>query len=362
MRCKWLPITTICLSFAIGLSAMAVERLGDITEFQLSWPSTERNGTHELISDPASGVIWTTGIKQDYIARVKPDGKIDYFPMPKGSNPHGMAFDKQGRLWVSLEASGFVVRLDDKGAIAEQIDVNIRSSSGQTVNPVPHAIAFGGDGKTIWFVGKATSTVGRIDENTVVKHFPLKTKNALPIYIALGPDGSMWGTQLIGNNIFRIRATGEVSEFPIPTANSRPIAIVPGPDGTSMWFSQEAGRKVARITSSGEINEYPIPLLGEKSLLAVIAFDREGNLWTQMYAPPPNKIGQTDHLVKIDKRIAAAVAGDLSGISVTYYRTPSRNTIMHRIIQAADGNMWFTELNGDRIGKILINDGRKITK
>ena len=60
--------------------------------------------------------------------------------------------------------------------------------------------------------------------------------------------------------------------------------------------------------------------------------------------------------------VAAAVAGDLSGVSVTYYRTPSRNTIMHRIIQAADGNMWFTELNGDRIGKILINDGRKITK
>ena len=362
MAVKRLRAVTMLLSLALGVAANSSNAAGlpgDITEFPLAWPSTERNGTHELIADHSTGVIWTTGLKQDHIARVMADGKIDYFPLPKGSNPHGMAFDKQGRLWVSLEAAGLVVRLDEKGGIAEQIDVNIRTS-GKPVSPVPHAIAFGPDGKTIWFVGKSSSTLGRIDPTGVVKHFPLKTRGALPIYIALGPDGNMWGTELLGNNIFRIRPDGEITEFPIPTANSRPIAIVPGPDGNSMWFSQEAGRKVARISMTGEITEYPIPLLGDKPLLAGIAFDHEGNLWTQMYAAQPNQAAQPDHIVKVDKGITTAAAGDVSRLGITWYRTPSRNTIMHRIIQGADGNMWFTELNGDRIGRLLMGGAKQV--
>lgn len=353
---KYLRAVTILLSLTLGSAENAAEaagRPGDIVEFPLAWPSIERNGTHELIADHNTGVIWTTGLKQDHIARVMADGKIEYFPLPKGSNPHGMAFDKQGRLWVSLEAAGLVVRLDEKGALTERIDVNIRTK-GKPVNPAPHAIAFGPDGKTIWFVGRSSATLGRIDPNGAVKHFPLKTRGALPIYVALGPDGNMWGTELLGNKIFRVRPDGEIAEFPIPTANSRPIAIVPGPDGNSMWFSQETGRKVARISMKGEITEYPIPLLGDKSLLAGIAFDHEGNLWTQMYVPPPNRKGLADHIVKVDKSITTAAAGDVSNLSITWYRTPSRNTIMHRIIQGADGNMWFTELNGDRIGRLLV--------
>lgn len=356
-----LKSASLLIGLGLSLAAQAAGTPGDITEYPLAWPSSERNATHELISDHANGVIWTTGLKQDHIARVQRDGKIDYLPLPKGSNPHGMAIDDQGRLWVSLETAGLVVRLDENGAIAQKIDVGIRlPGSTKPASPTPHAIAFGADGKTIWFVGKTTSTLGKIDPDGKVSHFPLKTRNALPIYIALGPDGNMWGTELTGNKIFRIKPSGEISEFPIPTPNSRPIAIVPGPDGASMWFSQEAGRKIARINMNGEITEYPVPLMGDKPLLAGIAFDHDGNAWTQMYAPPPNASNEYDHLVKIDRAIANAPAGDLSKVGVTFYRTPSRNTIMHRIIQASDGNMWFTELNGDRIGKLLMEGTKKL--
>jgi virginiamycin B lyase len=38
---------------------------------------------------------------------------------------------------------------------------------------------------------------------------------------------------------------------------------------------------------------------------------------------------------------------------VTFYQVPTRDTVMHRIIQGPDGNMWFTELKADKVGKII---------
>lgn len=372
-----------CALLAIPACLMAggvnAEQAGAITEFPIAWPSAERNATHELLPDAKRGVLWTTGLKQDHVARIEQDGKMSYIALPPKSAPHGMALDKQGRLWVSLEGAGAVVRLDDKGAVAESIDVKIRSAGGaEPVNPTPHAIAFGLDGRTIWFTGKTAASVGRIDPSGQVTHFALKTPNATPIYLALGPDGNIWGTQLIGNHIFRITPDGKLSEFPIPTPNSRPIAIVAGPDKKSMWFSEEAGVKIARIDMNGVITEYPIPRTSPDSLLAALTFDRQGNLWTQMYSPLPhsadmhmaahggsgygdaakpaaaNAPAPDDFIVKLDKSIVASGAGDISRVGMTYFKTPSRSTIMHRITQGPDRNIWFTELNGDRVARLTL--------
>lgn len=343
-------------------ATVAAEAPGTITEFALDWPGGVRQSTHELLAfENNGGGFWVTGQNQDQIARVKLDGTREYFAirMESGrSGPHGMAFDKDGRLWVSLEMAGLIVRIDDKGEIAEKVDVMLRCPGAkQPINPAPHAIAFGPDGKTIWFTGKRTGTIGKIDPGGAITHFALQAIGSVPIYLAAGPDGNMWGTELVGNNILRVKPDGEITEFSIPTRNSRPIAIVPGPDARSMWFSEESGNTVARIDMEGKITEYPIPLAGKSVVLAGLAFDRDGNLWTQMYATQKNYFGDTDHVIKVDKAIATAPAGDLSGVPITYYRTPSHDTVMHRIRQGPDGNIWFTELNTDKIGRLTTGAG-----
>lgn len=110
----------------------------------------------------------------------------------------------------------------------------------------PHGLGLASNG-SLWFTGKLTNTVGRVDANGHVSHFEIPTLGAIPIYIAAGPDENMWCTELGGNCIARITPEGVVSEFPIPTSNCRPIAIVPSPDGQAMWFSEEAGGKVGGI-------------------------------------------------------------------------------------------------------------------
>jgi virginiamycin B lyase len=43
-------------------------------------------------------------------------------------------------------------------------------------------------------------------------------------------------------------------------------------------------------------------------------------------------------------------------MSVQEFDIPTRNALMHRIIQGPDGNMWFTELGSDKVGRINRTD------
>jgi len=331
--------------------------LGDVTEYALPWQGC--HSTHELIFDPSdAGYVWVTAQNCDNVAKVElATGIATVFDMPKGSGPHGVAFSGKGELWVSLEFSGEVVKLDKKtGQILKSHNVLMKvKGTAKSINPSPHAIAFGANGKTIWFTGKRTSTVGKIDGNKI-KHYELHTLGAIPIYLVAASDGSIWGTELAGNKIFKATPKGKVTEYVIPSYNSRPIAIVPSPDKKSFWFSQEASSKVAKIDMQGNITEYSVPMTQKNMLLAGITFDKQGNLWTQSYVDQSNQYNiypaGYDYIVKIDKAILTAPSADISNIGITYFRTPSSQTVFHRIKLGTDGLIWFTELRQDQLGKV----------
>ena len=271
---------------------------------------------------------------------------------------------------MTLEFAGQVVQVDQAtGQILKTIDVSLHSTgSPAPINTHPHGLGVAPDGVTLWFTGKATGTVGRIAADGTVTHFALPTVGSVPIYIAAGPDGNMWCTELVGNQVARITPSGVVTEYPIPTPNSRPIGVTPGPDGHSMWFSEEAGNKIGRIdTGTGALVEYPVPLLHANTILASLAFDTTGNLWTQAYVNQNNPYpAGTDAIVKIDAVITLAPAsgptGDLSAVPVTYYEVPTQDTVMHRITQGPDGNIWFTELAADKLGRLEFLDAATAAK
>lgn len=345
---------------------------GHITEFPLAWPGADRacgapahdpfsccrmgqGSTHELVFDPRHGArrFWVSGQMYDHLAEVTLDGTATFHAMPPGSMPHGMVFDAEGRLWVTLEGQGVLARIDRGGAIAERIDVRLHvAGAAEPINPHPHGLGLGDDG-ALWFTGKLTNTVGRVDRSGRVEHLALPTIGAVPVYIAAGGAGTMWCTELAGGRIARIGADRQVRDFAIPTPDSRPIAIRPGPDGRSMWFTQEAGGKVARIDGHGTITEFSVPLVERDALLAGLAFDADGSLWIQQYCPPPAvSEGGDDYIVRLGAGLHDAAPGDLSGVTVAFYKAPSRRTVMHRIVQGTDGAIWFTELGIDRIGRL----------
>lgn len=365
-------VAGLCLGV---VGASSAETAGTVVEYPVAYPNAthpepgachpaQPGSTHEITFDPRGGdALWITGQNYSYVVRVSTTGEMTYFPMPEGSGPHGIEFDADGRLWVTLEFHGEIVRLDDEGKIVQTIDVGLDCPTcpeAKKFNPRPHGMGFGLDGRTIWFTGKATGTVGRIDPDGRITTYVLPTVGSVPIYVRAGNDGSMWVTELVGNKIARITPDGEVTEMAIPSHDSRPIAIVPEPGSDAMWFSEESGNRVARVAADGTITEFPVPTAQANMILAGLAFDRDGNLWVQQYvnqnAPTPTAPSPPgdDYVLRIDRSILTAPPGDLSQVPVTYFKVPTRQTVMHRILQGPDGDIWFTELASNRVGKVAL--------
>jgi virginiamycin B lyase len=329
-----------------------------IVEYDIDWPNIPSglaHSTHELAIDAEH--VYVTGQNMHQIAKFDYQGKIvDYFDMPDGSGPHGIIFDGHGRLWVSLEFFGLVVQLDRSGNIVREVDVRlIAEGSRSPINTAPHGIGLDADGETIWFTGKRTSTIGRIKPDGSVEHFQLNNLAALPIFLSAGADGAIWGTELQGGAILRISGDGVVNEFQIPTSNCRPIAIIPDPDAPCMWFTEEAGVKVGKMDFEGRVTEYSIPALQKNDIVASLAFDRDHNLWVQVYVDHNNRNPPgCDYLLKFDKAIRGVAGSDISGVPFTCHEVPSRWTMMHRIKIDHEGNLWFTEMMTDKLGKVTL--------
>ena len=71
-----------------------------------------------------------------------------------------------------------------------------------------------------YFTGKLTNTVGRIKisgtpeeimnhQKESVEHFELPTLGSVPIYVSLGPDKNIWGTNLRSSSIFQVNTQVE---------------------------------------------------------------------------------------------------------------------------------------------------------
>jgi virginiamycin B lyase len=332
--------------------------LGNITEFPLNWPLTgdEMPGsTHELIINDE--FIFVTGQNMNKVAKFNYQGELlSYYDMHEKTAPHGLLIDIKGRLWVSLENTGEVVRLDENGKVVQTIDVKMYpNGASDPINTAPHGIGLDEDGETIWFTGKRTSTIGKISPEGQVTHFQLETLAALPIFLSAGNGSGMWGTELLGNCILNITPEGKVKEYPIPTGNSRPIAIIKDPVEDCMWFTQEAGLNICKIDAQGQISEYPVPVVQQNSRLASLCFDNEMNLWVQVYVDLNNPVPEgSDYIIKFDKSIRTSCGFTVTGVPFTSHVVPSRSVMMHRIRKDKDGNLWFTEMMTDRLGKVTL--------
>lgn len=332
--------------------------LGVITEFSLNWLATNpptSASTHELvISDK---YVYVTGQNMDQIARLDmATNQIKHYHMPPGSGPHGLLIDKHKRLWVSWEFACMVVQLDEDCNVVKKVDVSIHASdAAKPINVAPHGIGLDADGETIWFTGKRTSGIGKISPNGKVEHFMFKALAALPIFLNAGPDGCIWGTQLLASGVIQATPAGQINEYLIPTPNSRPIAIIPDPSEKYMWFTEEAGVNIGKIDMNGHITEYKVPARHKNDILASLAFDFEGNLWVQVYVDHANPVpAGIDYIICFDKSIRQVVGTDIHKVPYTIHDVPSRMSMMHRIRPDAKGNLWFTEMMTDKLGKIVL--------
>ncbi len=196
------------------------------------------------------------------------------------------------------------------------------------------------------------------------------------ISITAGPDGALWYTGSIGNNIGRVTTEGIFTEYP-SQGSGAPEIITQGPDG-ALWFSEIGGTNIGRITTSGTTTVFTVPYLGE--FIQGLAAGPDGALWfSQNFKGPFSGATPVFDIARIttsgvvtqsqqyqSPNGAGAVAWGPDGAlwfgtadsigrmtttgEFTYYPLPTANTSAGPIISGPDGAMWFIEAS--KIGRI----------
>lgn len=113
--------------------------------------------------------------------RLEPDGYLDEIP-DSIMNPTGIAFDRDGRMFVTNRADGEV----------HQVNADGTSTVYATGLGVATGIAFDADG--LMYVGDRSGTIHRVRDFAEVEMFTVLEASVAAYHMAFGPDGRLYVT------------------------------------------------------------------------------------------------------------------------------------------------------------------------
>ena len=305
-----------------------------------------------VIAKGPDGAMWFSEYQAGKIGRIAADGSITTYPsgqaqLTASAEPSGLVAGPDGNIWFTEYGAGKIGDIDPStGALVGEYPLPAGISSQ------PEGIVVGPDG-ALWVTERGAGKIGRLDPATVspgtsqgIKEFSIpfggNQPPAHPVDLIDGPNGTIWVTLLDGR-IASVVPTGShtdptatIALYPLPTANSQPEGIALGSDN-KLWVAEYGASQFAEIdpgsvqagTSDG-ITEYPAA--GKPLWLAQAG---DGALWAT---------DNTDsELIRFDRSThTTTIYGAAQGVSGD------------ATTDAADagGNLWFTEFNADKIGKV----------
>ena len=190
-----------------------------------------------------------------------------------------------------------------------------------------------------------------------------------------GPDGNVWVCEYEGDAIARVTPSGVVTQFALPQPDSLPHDITVGPDG-NLWFSEPGVNKIADMNTNGVVlNQYTLTSTPNANI-ECLDVDSNGNFWFSEYGG--NKIGKFDPSTGQFTEYAVPTPGggpaglvidgnyvwfteynkgkigrlDASTGAIVEFPTSNLSSQPWDMTDAPDGDLWFTEVAGDKIGRI----------
>jgi virginiamycin B lyase len=209
------------------------------------------------------------------------------------------------------------------------------------VGGMPTSITTGSDGN-LWFTLPTFGAIGSLNPTThAFQTFSLPDVGAGDQTIVSGPDGNLWIAT--GATIVTFSPTSHsVVGAPIALAGP-PTAIANGPDGF-VWFTEDSGTGGvlgAIDPATRDVSVFDVPVIGEG-----LAEGADGNLWLV------NPLGQivsfnpVTHASEVFNTPTGRVPIQSGSLSGFLQEGPTS------IVAGPDGNLWFTETQGNRVGTI----------
>jgi streptogramin lyase len=361
---------------------------GQITEYPI--PTADGN-PGEIVAGPDDN-LWFTD--DDGIGRITLSGQITQYALPSPDFAVGITAEPDGDVWFTDVGSNAIGRITTGSGFTRPGQVT--EYPIPTPDSGPNKITAGPDGNA-WFtevndetVG-ASSQIGRITPAGQITEYRIPTALADPVGIAAGADGNLWFAESGGEQIGRITPVGQITEYRIPTAVPDPLGIAAGPDG-NVWFTEYHVGNIGRILTGAPAASAIAPSVtgsarrgdqvtcegeqwadwaGRQPVDDAPGATPPGVQWLLGGAPIAGATARTYTLVGGEEgdQLTCTVTAFYPVLDVTVSATSAGVTVLppggptpvrefpagsatSGIAAGPDGNLWFTEFNGNTIGRI----------
>jgi virginiamycin B lyase len=297
---------------------------------------------------------------QNFVTYEKRSNFIQEFKVPVNERGlKGIITDSEQNVWfyhatinnstilkMSKEGHNFTKYSIPGNTVADKAVINL--AGGQ--------LLFYNTSNAIWFTDARTNSLGKLDIKTSkIELFSLPTTNSGIMGLALSPDRKLvWFTERTGNKIGSLDIESKlITEYPTGD-NSGPTLLTFDSNGV-LWITLSYANSILRvepwllIPGSKSIGMYSIPL--EKPDF----FSPFGVATTQVNGV--EKIFLSDH--GSSRVIVSNSSSDLKNYT-SYWTSPSRALPMalpSQVVSDKDGNIFFAEHGGNKIGKISTDNG-----
>lgn len=248
--------------FTIEFSnSIGVLRNGTVTKLPKGRQNLEPIG----LAVDSHGFAWYTDAPARVIARIAPDGTITSFPL-RGpiAKLARLTVGPDDAVWFAEATSLAVTRL--KGGTFTRFEASSFSAA-----PFGVAVDRGG---TVWATLQNVNRLVRISRDGRLTELDVPTRGSVPSDITVDPTGAVWFLEFRGNKIGRY-ADGRFTEFPVPTPRAGLTGLAAAPDG-AVWFAEIRGHALGRL-HDGVIAEFPLPRSDARPF--DVAVDAANNVW-----------------------------------------------------------------------------------
>jgi len=213
----------------------------------------------------AGGFAWYTDAPARAIARITADGAITSYPLAGPvAKLARLAIGPDGSVWFAEGTTFSVTRLKD-GRFT-RFETNSFSAP-------PFGVAVDREGG-VWATLETVSRLARITRDGTLHELDVPTRGSVPSDIAVDATGAVWFLEFRGNKIGRY-ADGRFTEFPVPTPRAGLTGLAVAPDG-AVWFGELRGHALGRLRD-GVVTEFPLPRSDARPF--DVAVDRANNVW-----------------------------------------------------------------------------------
>jgi virginiamycin B lyase len=263
--------------------ARAVPSLGtsdaEITEYPMPLAG---DLPHDVAVDDSGRAI-ITGMFSHVMYRLDPrTGRLDSVQIPvAGANPRAVEIGRDGSWWILLGGPRTVARYEPGKARWTTV----------RIGEYPHGIGLDSGGTRGWVNGHFTRSpeligslhiaTGAVDTVHAPPHPTLADPpgGPIPYELRLGPDGTVWFTELQGNRVIAYDpGTRRFAAHTMPTAWSGPRRFDVDASGV-LWIPAYAANSLVRFDPRrGEWREIPLPV--RDAVPYVVRVDHaDGTVW-----------------------------------------------------------------------------------